>query len=370
MTIVLALLLLFCFLIIPLFLTILNILFLVSKKRVGRIYKIELIIEQLTLFLGTIFSLLYLSFSEILNMDWQQVLRNNERHTPIAGDYQLTIVVLLGVGIVGYFLLRYVKTPPLLTVLGISFIYIGSILAISWILQVIRFNSLDIYLTLLPINSILIGAKAIKMRIFDWQSTHLSESLNTNESKAESFLSRLSFLLNQSHYWLGISFLLMLPILGIILCILVLFGQQPDSFIKAWTQTSQWNLSQKTSPPNVQFDEHYLCTVAAGGHKKLVKPQRMGIRHGHRVVVNRQLCIANAFEQIIEERIPRTHKLIRKIYDTYGFPLARLIRSAYAADIVYLLMKPAEYFFLFILYLVDVHPENRIALQYISKPQN
>ena len=28
----------------------------------------------------------------------------------------------------------------------------------------------------------------------------------------------------------------------------------------------------------------------------------MGVRHGHPVVVNRQLCIANAFEQVLEEK--------------------------------------------------------------------
>ncbi|MCI8410571.1 MAG: hypothetical protein HFJ09_15130 [Lachnospiraceae bacterium] len=37
-----------------------------------------------------------------------------------------------------------------------------------------------------------------------------------------------------------------------------------------------------------------------------------------RVVVNRQLCIAKAFEQILEERTPRFHKYVRHIYDTYG----------------------------------------------------
>ncbi|MFX3822726.1 DUF6688 family protein [Streptococcus suis] len=35
------------------------------------------------------------------------------------------------------------------------------------------------------------------------------------------------------------------------------------------------------------------------GHRKVVKPIRMGERHGHRVLVNRQLQIENAFEQIL-----------------------------------------------------------------------
>jgi hypothetical protein len=41
-------------------------------------------------------------------------------------------------------------------------------------------------------------------------------------------------------------------------------------------------------------DGHYLCTVSAKGHKKLVKPIRAGIRRGSRISVNHQLLIANA----------------------------------------------------------------------------
>jgi hypothetical protein len=137
--------------------------------------------------------------------------------------------------------------------------------------------------------------------------------------------------------------------------------------IKAFTETSDWRLSQQIAPPNIGRDEHYLCTVAAGGHRKIVKPLRLGARHGHEVVVNRQLLIANAFEQLIEERMPSFHRLARFIYDKYGFPIAKLVRSPYLADAVYLLMKPLEWLFLMILYLFDVKPENRIARQYLPK---
>lgn len=142
---------------------------------------------------------------------------------------------------------------------------------------------------------------------------------------------------------------------------------------------AKWNEvlqnSQKHQPvwtdaaPNVIVDEHYLCTVAAGGHAGIVKPLRMGERHGHRVVVNRQLCIANAFEQILEERVPRFHRLVRNVYDSYGLPVARLIRTKFAADIVYICMKPLEWMFLIVIYLCDVKPENRIAVQYLPRRQ-
>ena len=113
------------------------------------------------------------------------------------------------------------------------------------------------------------------------------------------------------------------------------------------------------------YDEHYLCTVAAGGHRKVVKPLRVGMRHGHRVLVNRQLCVANAFEQILEEKTPAIHRIIvRHIYDKTGYPLSRHIRTKWMADVIYFAMKPLEWLFLIVLYAVDVRPEDRIAVQY------
>lgn len=37
---------------------------------------------------------------------------------------------------------------------------------------------------------------------------------------------------------------------------------------------------------------------------------------------------------------------------------------------VYVLMKPLEWMFLAVIYLCDVRPENRIALQYIEFPEH
>ncbi len=98
-----------------------------------------------------------------------------------------------------------------------------------------------------------------------------------------------------------------------------------------------------------------------------MKPTRMGIRHGAKIVVNRQLCVANAFEQLIEERMPWLHRIVRHIYDKYGYPLSKHITTSLRADIVYIVMKPFEWLFLIVLYFFDTRPENRIALQYTGK---
>ncbi|MFT8352198.1 DUF6688 family protein [Clostridium saccharoperbutylacetonicum] len=74
-----------------------------------------------------------------------------------------------------------------------------------------------------------------------------------------------------------------------------------------------------------------------------------------------QFCIHYCYQQSI------IHKKLRHFYDTYGFPIAKMIHSPYIADMVYFIMKPLEWSFLIILYFCDVNPENRIAVQYFPK---
>ena len=166
-------------------------------------------------------------------------------------------------------------------------------------------------------------------------------------------------------YWIAL--LLMLPLYGIVIAILCLFGQKPDSVIEAFTKTSDWVLSTEIAPPPVEYDSHYLCTVSLQGHKELVKPIRYGIRRGERIVVNRQLCVANAFEQLLEERTPKFHRAVRNFYDKHGYPISKWITNPWSADVVYILMKPLEWFFVAVLYLFDEKPENRICSQYLPK---
>lgn len=322
--------------------------------------------EWLTLLLGMLYSLLLFPFTDINFADWTVTLYNTQKHTPIWTEGALTVLVLAAVGILGYLFLscsRIAKVPPLIIVLEIAGMYLGMVQCILWILQVIRWDVIYLYLCLFPLNCILIGIKVIRLKVLEWQREH-PDQMKCFKNRHIQWLNEK---LRRSAVWPAAAFLLMWPLLGIIICILLLFGQQPDSAIRAWTETSDWNLSLQTAPQNIYYDEHYLCTVAAGGHRKVVKPIRMGVRHGHPVIVNRQLCVANAFEQILEERVPDLHRRIRNFYDRYGFPIAKLIRSPYAADVVYFIMKPLEWVFLLVIYATDVKPENRIAVQYLPK---
>jgi len=129
-----------------------------------------------------------------------------------------------------------------------------------------------------------------------------------------------------------------------------------------FTRTCDWTLSQMHPPP---ADCHYLCTVAAQGSPWLVRPLRPGRRHGRAIVVNRQLCVANAFEDLLQTRWPRFGRLCRKVYDRLGLPVSRFLCRRWLANLVYLAMKPAEWVFGICLLLLDREdPEERIGRMY------
>lgn len=319
-------------------------------------------IEVLGLCLGLLFNISIFTFLGIRFSDWNIQLSNSEVHSPILISSTPTIIVILLISLLGYIYCRFVdlkNQPPLITVVGISSMYLGLIISIMWCIQIWNYSFL---LLLLPFNYIIIILKTVRYLIY--QKSQIIEPNVNPDNNSPDKLSNLNKIISTSSNWPWLGIVVMLPLLGIIISILILFGQKPDSIIKAWTETADWTFSQKVPPQNIYYDEHYLCTVAAGGHKEIVKPIREGKRHGHKVLVNRQLCIANAFEQILEEKTPKIHKIIRSIYDKYGYPIATKIKSPYIADIIYFLMKPLEWIFLIVLYTVDTKPENRISIQY------
>ena len=277
-----------------------------------------------------------------------------------------TVLIICLVGIISYALIRIKKLnlPPLVIVGAMSGIFICSIYIIIYIIQLsMNIQTVSIlYLTLFPINYILCSIRAVMeiMKIYKEKNIQAREYKNK-------FLNKCSKIFYNIENWPIIAIVLSIPFTAILICILILFGQRPDEAIKAFLETSDWTLSTKISPPSVTYDAHYLCTVSLRGHKNIVKPIRMGIRRGEKIVVNRQLCIANAFEDLIQERIPKFHHFIRHIYDKYGYPLSKHINNEIEADITYLIMKPLEWIFLIVLYLFDEKPENRIATQYIGK---
>ncbi len=280
-------------------------------------------------------------------------------------EHQLSIYFLVTVCIITYFYSRYSKAvkSPVLEVL------INAVLLLAIIFNV--FMSIQVEQPIWLFGNLPI-CMLFTMQLIENQKTfvHLHQSNVTGvTTSVEKIAWRILTLKPILKF--PILLLLCLPILTIIMILLLVFGQKPDSFIRAFTDTYKHGFSQLDHLcDNVDCGGHFLCSVAAGGHGEFVKPIRYGERGGNKIICNRQLLIANAFEEWVEEKFPGIHKMIRRNYNKVGDVIHRyyfVFNKKWIADLVYILMKPLELFFLLILYTFDQQPENRIAQQYLSK---
>ena len=334
--------------------------------------KWEIIHKKLSNFLdlGSVFLSLIINISiYAINQypNYTEPIILDKFHSPISYEHSVTILFIMIVASFSFSLLKSKreKLPPLPFVLCLSTVLIGMTLCIVYIIQLTKnfdFNIAILYLY--PINFILCSIRLLRLCILEKVEFLSNDNMCLSKNR---FIRICGKLLSRSIGWLLISYILMIPILAILLAIIVMFGQSPDSIIKTFTYTADWTFSQKIPPPPIEHQGHYLCTVALRGSPKLVKPLGYGIRNGQCIVVNRQLCVANAFEQYLMERIPRFHKIIRNLYDCHGYPLSKKITTKTRANLVYIIMKPLEWFFVFFLYTMDTEPENRIALQYTTR---
>ena len=286
-------------------------------------------------------------------------------HAPLASWSMPTVITILSLGIISYLALRLNrrKMPPLIATILLSNTIICSTYMLLFVIQIAFAHKYinDWFLLIFPVNFILCS---IKLQI---DVVNAYKANNKKEEYNNIILNKISNIIYNTETISFASFIITIPVFTILICILNLFGQRPDEAIRAFLETSDWNLSTFVSPQiPVEYVGHYLCTVSLKGHKRIVKPTRVGIRYGNKIIVNRQLCIANAFEDLIKEKTPRFHLFIRTIYDKYGYPLSKHINQPWQADLIYILMKPLEWIFLIVLYLFDVKPENRIATQYIG----
>lgn len=256
--------------------------------------------------------------------------------------------------------------PPLLIVIFLVFIIIGIVINVFLAIQLSSRNDGEQYLDssggqymmIAPIVHILISLILV-FNIVKEESFQADQRSFKNR-----FLNELNNRIQRSKILPVWSLMALLPIFLIITLILILFGQEYNSLTKVFTETTTWHFSQETHPPYLDHQGHYLCTVAACGSSNIVKPLRLGNRHGQEIIVNRQLLIANAFEDLLMTKYPRTHKLIRRNYDKYGYPLSKDINTKLKSNLTYIVMKPLEWMFLIYIYLNTERPEKLINEQY------
>lgn len=291
---------------------------------------------------------------------------NQNYYAALAEKHLLSIITIFVLGGIGYYIINffYDKLSPIISIISCTVLIINIIFVIVFLVHTLGYVASPIT-KILSYGLMCIGLLDVLALI-----KTMNIFVNTNNETSKVYKNRvLNFLyrLSVRYKTMPILFIItLIPILLLVQFVLILFGQQPDSIIQSFLDTSSFRYSQIVPPPpiNVEYNAHYLCTVSLRGHEKVVKPVRAGIRNGNRILVNRQLLIANAFENVLEQYTPRLHYYIRSFYDKYGFPLSKYINNSFSADIVYIIMKPLEMIFLIVLYAVDKNPENRINIQY------
>ncbi len=277
---------------------------------------------------------------------------DEQGYEAFSSDHVLSFLIILALSFCALFLVwwRNVSLPPILFVFSWAMITIGVCDFVAITIQ--------IGLNMLAICYFLIAIVLLK-RCMKTISELAPQKINNRP-----LLNRLNELILKTKFMPIWVLILTAPLFLVIILILILFGQDSHAIIKVFTETTTWGLSEKQHPPYLPHTGHYLCTVAAHGNHNIVKPLGYGLRHGHPIIVNRQLRIANAFEELIQDGFPALHKIIRGAYDKYGYPLSEKINTRNLSNLTYILMKPLELFFLLVLYTLCIYPEVKIARQY------
>ena len=116
----------------------------------------------------------------------------------------------------------------------------------------------------------------------------------------------------------------------------------------------------------------YVATAAARGHPRFVGAAVVYTRDGDPYCVNAQLRRLKRFEILLALATPRVHCLLREFYDAVGPRLARRLKHPLAADVAYVLLKPAEWTLGGVASLVlpiDVYPARAISSPRAARPR-
>lgn len=324
--------------------------------------------DMAVILLGALFSYLWtevflISF-RTTSIDYDKPAHVGYFHNVLHSEYGVTVKITLILALVSLVIIAAFdaeKIPPIPQALCFGFTVLGQILFCFVIIQfAINYFVLILPLVFYLVNLIIVTAKLTRRYIV----THLEYKNIHDTAYRFKIAEKLEEKLSSAAALTAFHFLMIFPAALILIMLYVILGQGPDGIIKAFTMTADWTFSQQIPPPPIDYSGHYLCTVAAGGHKKIVKPVRYGKRRGETIVVNRQLLASNAFEDLIMERTPRFHRAVRGFYDKHGYPISKYITTRSRADVIYIVMKPLEWLFILFLYTFDIHPENRIAVQY------
>ena len=119
------------------------------------------------------------------------------------------------------------------------------------------------------------------------------------------------------------------------------------SSLPFWALSVWWSYKTYLSLPD-HVESCFVVTAASRGHRGIVGPHFNVVRRRCHRVANYQLATFWTFEALWRKTAPRSHAAFRRIYNIIGPIIARRITSPWIADVVYVLLKPAEFFARFV----------------------
>ena len=328
-----------------------------TNKKFLPVQKVEIFALIVMPILGYVFLYFFREEAELL--DW---------------NYILSIWILTALNIYFYFFSRSNKfsAGPLTLVIIPSILISGIIIAI---IQFIHFSSFLVYgsafLIIFPLFSIFVFPIFSLIQSVILLSTELYSVLQLNKQKVLNSKNKNKVIEKLANFYFGknalIAQLLTFPIfITVAQFLFTILTEKPDSLIQAFLESSDGIFSQGINDNKRPPQPEYICTIAAYGNSRMVKPLHYGIRGGKVIRVTRQLKICNAFEEVMEEKYPKTQRFLRKQYDNLQIPIDKWKTVTTVSNILYLIIKPMEWFFLIILYLVCKNPETKIGKQYLQ----
>ncbi len=228
---------------IPLGLSLFNIYSLIMYKKIKG--KGVRIIEIIALALGGFYTLAYLEVLEsvMFKASYDEQLYDLYKHPPLNHDNLPTLLVVIIMVAIAYIFLSFTsakKVPMLTTILSISVLYLGGIVCILFIIQVVATSFIS---AIFPINYLILLVKMIIIKTNEYKE---KAPLQTNK-KFFCFIDRL---LRKNYGLPFLALMFLLPVLVVFILILLLCNQQPDSLIKLFTETSEWQLSTHVALEN------------------------------------------------------------------------------------------------------------------------
>ena len=199
--------------------------------------------------------------------DWYEQIYSFQTHYSLSPRYPAVYFALF-LGIVALFVLVYAKAeamPPLVSAICISLLVIFNIYQLFYMLQLAnQFNIQHMFLYLYQINLMILSGRIIR--------DHMNQTVemfrkDETKIKVNSFVYKLFSKMDTLSKYSVFVFVVFFFVVAILEIVFVLAGQGIDAPIKTFTDTADWTFSQQVPPPPLDYDGHYLCTVAAGGHR-------------------------------------------------------------------------------------------------------